>query len=78
MLPTVKRMNLKVSISPILDLWKRFRMSLSLGLFASLSWDSVLEFWGSDTSCLQRRTVFFSINRGNISVFKKGVLTIFW
>ena len=53
-------------------------MSLSLGLFASLSWDSVLEFWGSDTSCLQRRTVFFSINRGNISVFKKGVLTICW
>ena len=28
MLPNAKKMNLKVSISPISDLWKRLRMSL--------------------------------------------------
>ena len=28
LLPKVKRMNLKVSVSPISDLWKRFQMSL--------------------------------------------------
>ena len=42
--------NLKVSMSPISDLWKRFEMSLGYDFIwkkVQLSRDSVLEFWSS-------------------------------
>ena len=55
LLPNVKRMNLKVSMTPILDLWKRFHMSLGLGTLASSS----LVPWSSNASCLQGGTVLF-------------------
>ena len=54
MLPNAKRMNLKVSMLPISDLWKRFRMSLGhefIGKKARSSRDSVLEFWSSNVLC---------------------------
>ena len=44
--PNAKRMNLKMSVSPISELWKRFRMSLGhefIAKEARSSRDSVLE-----------------------------------
>ena len=49
--PNEKRMNLKVLVSPILDLWKRFWMSLGhefIGKKTRPSRDSVLELWSSE------------------------------
>ena len=48
LLPKVKRMNLKVSVSSISDLWKRFQMSLGhefIGKKARPSTDSVLDLF---------------------------------
>ena len=75
MLPNAKRINLKVSVSPISDLWKRFRMSPGhefIGKKARPSRDSVLEFWSSEALCVERDSIFC------ISAFKKDVLTICW
>ena len=73
--PNAKRINLKVSLSPILDLWKRFRMSSGhefTGKKARLSRDSVLELWSSEVSCSERDSIFC------ISAFKKTVLAVCW
>ena len=59
-------------MSPISDLRKRFRVYLAhefIGKKARLSRDSVLEFWSSEASCLERDTLSW------ISAFKKAVLT---
>ena len=58
--PNAKRMNLKVSVSPISDLWKRVRMTLGhefIGKKARPSRDSVLEFWSSKASCSERDSI---------------------
>ena len=68
-----KRINLKVSVSQISDLWKRFRMSPDhefIGKKTRPSRDSLLELWSSDTSCSERDGIFY------IYAFKKVVLTI--
>ena len=75
LLPNAKRMNLKVSVSPISDLWKRLRMSPShefIGIKARPSRDSVLELRSSEASCAERDSIFC------ISAFKKDVLAICW
>ena len=51
--PNAKRMNLKVSVSPISDLWKRCRMSPGheqIGKKARPSRDSVLEVCSAEAS----------------------------
>ena len=51
--PNAKRTNLKVSVSPISDLWKRCWMSPGheqIGKKASPSRDSVLEVWSAEAS----------------------------
>ena len=60
-----KNINLKVSVSPISDLWKRFQISLVHER------ESVLEFWTCWASCSERDSIFC------ISAFKKAVLTIY-
>ena len=70
-----KNINLKLSVSPISNLWKRFQISLVhefIGKKAKPSRDSMLEFWSSWASCSERDSIFC------ISVFKKAVLTICW
>ena len=67
--------NLKVSMSPISDLWKRFEMSLGYDFIwkkVKSSRDSVLEFWSSWASCSEKDNIFC------ISAFKMTVLTICW
>ena len=71
--PNAKRMNWKVSVSPISDLWKRVRMSLGhefIGKKARPSRDSVLEFWSSKASCSETNNILC------ISSFKNVELTI--
>ena len=75
LLSNTKTMNLKVSSSSILDLWKRIWMSLGrefIGKKVRPSRDSVLEFWSSKASCSERDSILC------ISAFKKVVLTICW
>ena len=70
-----KSMNLKVSVSPIPDFWKGFRMSLGhvfIGKKARPSWDSVFQLCRSEASCSETDNIFC------ISAFKKAVLTICW
>lgn len=70
-----KKINLKVSVSPILGLWKRFKISLVcefIGKKVKPSRNPVLEFWSSWASCSERDRIFC------ISAFKKAVLTICW
>ena len=71
--PNAKRMNFKVPVSPISDLWKKFRMSPGhefIGKKARPSRDLVLKLLSSEASCSQRDSIFC------ISAFKKVVLTI--
>ena len=73
--PNAKRMNLKVSVSPISDLWKIFQMSLGhefIGRRTKPSRDSLLKLWSSEASRSERDSIFC------ISAFKKAVLTICW
>ena len=75
LLPNAKRINWKVSVSPISDLRKRFWMSPGhefIGKKARPSRDSVLELWSSEDSCLERDSIFC------ISAFKKVVSAICW
>ena len=68
-----KNINLRVSVSPISDLWKKIQISLVhefIGEKAKPSSDSGLEFWSSWASCSERDSIFC------ISAFKKAVLTI--
>lgn len=54
-------MDLKVLMSTILDLWKKFWVSLGHKFIrkkARPSRDSVLEFWSSDASCSKRESIF--------------------
>ena len=75
LLSNAKKMNLKVSVSPISDLQKRFRMSPRhefIGKKARPSRDCVLGLWSSEASCTERDSIFC------ICVFKKAVLVICW
>ena len=52
--PNAKRMNFTLSMSPIMDLWKRFGMSPGhelIGKKARPLRDSVFELWSSEASC---------------------------
>ena len=71
--PNAKTMNLKVSLSLISDIWKRFHMSFSHEFIrkkAKPLMESVLEFWSYEALCSKKDSSFC------ISVFKKTVLTI--
>ena len=73
--PNEKRMNLKVLVSPISDLWKTLQMSPGhkfIGKKAMQSRHSVLKLWISEASCSERDSIFC------ISAFKKAVLAICW
>ena len=75
LLPNAKRINLRVSVSPISDLWKRFQMSPGhefIGKKARSSRDFVLEFWSSEASCSEKDSI------SCISAFKKAVSAICW
>lgn len=55
-----KKYDLKVSVSPIWDLWKRFKISLVykfIGKKAKLPRDSVLEFWSSWASYSEKNSI---------------------
>ena len=65
-----KRVNLKVPVSPILDLWKRFWMSFGHEFIrkkARPSEYSVLELWSSKVSYSEKDSIFC------FSAFKKAV-----
>ena len=73
--PNAKRINSKVSVPPIINLWKRFQMSSShelIGKKAKASRDSVFKLWSLKASCSGRDIVFY------ISAFKNTVLAICW
>ena len=56
-----KNINLKVSVSPISDLWKIFQISLVYEFFGKKtkpSRDSVSEFWSSWASCSESDRIF--------------------
>ena len=70
-----KTINLKVSVSTISDLWKKFQMSLGyefIGKKAKPSRKLVLKVWSSWASCSERDSIFC------ISASKKAVLIICW
>ena len=70
-----QNVSVKLSMSPISDLWKRFQTSLVhefTGKKAKPSRDSVLDLWSSWASYSERDSIFC------ISAFKKAVLTICW
>ena len=66
--PTAKKMNLKVSVSPILNLWKRFWISIGHEFVGKKTRPSK----SSEASCSERESIFC------ISAFKKAALTICW
>ena len=73
--PNEKRMNLKVPVSPISDLWKTLQMSPGhefIGKKARESRHFLLKLWISEASCSERDSIFC------ISAFKKAVLAICW
>ena len=73
--PNAKRMNLKVKVSRISDLWKRFRMSLGhefIGKKGKAIKGLSVRILEPDASCSERDSIFY------ISAFRKFVLTICW
>ena len=67
MLPNAKKMNLKVSISPISDLWKRLRMSLGHEFIGKKGKAIKRLSVGAPMLYVQRETTFFaSLSSGRL------------